>query len=104
MKTILCILAVLVLTAGTADAYVRRHPVARVAAGTALVAATARGWNQPYYGGGYGGYSYGAYPYSGYAYPYGGYPYSYGGYPYSYTGSPFGYGGFPYTHGWSDDY
>ena len=136
MKTILCILAVLVLTASTADAYVRRtvgggyvvrgagahsgryaggyygrgyygHPVARgaaLAAGTALVAVTAWGWNQPYYGGGYP-YSYGGYgAYSYGAYSYGGYPYSYSGYPYSYTGSPFGYGGFPYSHGWSDDY
>jgi len=70
LKTILCIFAVLVLTASTADAYVRRavgggyvvrHPVARgaaVAAGTAAVAATGAatgwGWNQPYYGGGWG--------------------------------------------------
>ena len=83
MKTILCILAMLVLTASTADAYVRRtvgggyvvrgagaysgryyggggyygHPVARgaaVAAGAAAVGATGWGWNQqPYYGGGY---------------------------------------------------
>ena len=67
MKTILCIFAVLVLTASTADAYVRRavgggyvvrHPVARgaaVAAGTAAVAGTGWGWGQPYYGGGYSG-------------------------------------------------
>ena len=66
LKTILCISALLVLTASTADAYVRRavgggyvarggyHPVARgaaVAAGTAAVAATGGyGW-----GGGWGG-------------------------------------------------
>ena len=65
IKTILCIFALLVLTASTADAYVRRavgggyvarggyHPVARraavVAAGTAAVAAP--GWG---YGGGWG--------------------------------------------------
>ena len=94
MKTILCILALLVFTATTADAYVRRtvgggyvvrgagaysgryaggyygrgyygHPVARgaaVAAGAAAAAATGWGWNQPYYGGYYGGYGYdGAY-------------------------------------------
>ena len=51
MKTILCIFAVLVLTASTADAYVRRHPVARgtaVAAGTA--AAAARPWGYSVYG------------------------------------------------------
>ena len=97
MKTILCIFALLVLTASTADAYVRRavgggyvargggvygaryagvrvHPVARgaavAAAGVAAgAAATGWGWNQPYYGGGYyGGYTAGGYP--GY---YGGY-------------------------------
>ena len=90
MKTILCILALLVLTASTADAYVRRtvgggyvvrgagvyggryyrggyygHPVARgaaVAAGAAAVGATGWGWNQPYYG---GGYSYGDNGYGG---------------------------------------
>jgi hypothetical protein len=70
LKTVLCISALLVLTASTADAYVRRavgggyvarggyHPVARgvargaaVAAGTAAVAATGGyGW-----GGGWGG-------------------------------------------------
>ena len=69
LKTVLCISALLVLTASTADAYVRRavgggyvarggyHPVARgvargaaVAAGTAAVAATGGyGW-----GGGWG--------------------------------------------------
>ena len=61
MKKILCIFTLLVLTASTADAYERRHPVARgaaVAAGTAAVAATGAatgwGWNQPYYGGGWG--------------------------------------------------
>ena len=51
MRTILCIFAVLVLTASTADAYVRRHPVARgaaVAAGTAAVAA--RPWGYSVYG------------------------------------------------------
>ena len=81
MKTILCILALLVLTATTADAYVRRtigggyvvrgagaysgryaggyygrghygHPVARGAAVTAG-AATGWDWNQPYYGAGF---------------------------------------------------
>jgi hypothetical protein len=55
VKTILCIFALLVLTASTADAYVRRHPVASgaaVAAGTAPVAATGWGLGQPY-GGGY---------------------------------------------------
>src|SRR6516164_2744623 len=108
MKTIFCVLAMLVLTASTADAYVRRtigggyvvrgagafsgryaggyygrgyygHPVARgaaVAAGTAAVAATGWGWNQPYYGGGYGwgGSGTGGY-YGASAYPggYGGY-------------------------------
>ena len=71
MKTILCIVALLVLTASTADAYGRRtvgggdygrgyygHPVARgaaVAAGAAAVAATGWGLSQPYYGGGYYG-------------------------------------------------
>ena len=77
MKTILCILALLVLTATTADAYVRRtigggyvvrgagryaggyygrgyygHPVAR---GAAVTAGAATGWdsNQPYYGAGF---------------------------------------------------
>ena len=89
LKTILCISALLVLTASTADAYVRRavgggyvarggyHPVARgvargaaVAAGTAAVAATgAYGWGggwgagpvaQPYQASVYGqGWSYG---------------------------------------------
>src|SRR6516162_1966203 len=77
MKTILCILALLVLTASTADAYVRRtvgggyygrgyygHPVARGAAVTAGVAAgaaaTGWGWNQSYDDGNYyGGYGYG---------------------------------------------
>ena len=76
VKTILCIFALLVLTASSADAYVRRavgggyvarggyHPVARgaaVAAGTAVAvgaaAATAPGWGAPGYG--YGG---GAWP------------------------------------------
>ena len=81
MKTTLCILALLVLTASTADAYVRRtvgggyvvrgaaahsgryagghygrgyygHPVARGAAVTAG-AATGWDWNQPYYGAGF---------------------------------------------------
>jgi hypothetical protein len=63
MKTILCIFALLVLTASTADAYVRRHPVARgaaVAAGTAAVVGTAavaaRPWGYGVYGpGGYYG-------------------------------------------------
>jgi hypothetical protein len=79
MKTILCILALLVLTATTADAYVRRtigsgyvvrgagaysgryaggyygrgyygHPVARVVAPRAT---TGWDWNQPYYGAGF---------------------------------------------------
>ena len=85
LKTILCISALLVLTASTADAYVRRavgggyvarggyHPVARgaaVAAGTAAVAATGGygwggGWGtgpvaQPYQASVYGqGWSYG---------------------------------------------
>jgi hypothetical protein len=88
MKTILCILALLVLGASSADAYVRRtigggyvvrgagaysgryysrgyygHPVARgaaVAAGAAAAAGTGWGWNQPYYGSGYyGNYGYG---------------------------------------------
>ena len=91
MKRILCILALTVLTADTADAYVRRtigggyvvrgagaysgryaggyygrgyygHPVARGAAVAAAAgAATGWGWNQPYYGGGY----YGDYGYGG---------------------------------------
>src|SRR3974390_526030 len=95
MKTILCIVALLVVTASTADAYVRRtvgggyvvrgagahsgryaggyygrgyygHPVARgaaVAAGTAAVAATRWGWEQPFYrGGSFGGaWTWGAY-------------------------------------------
>ena len=81
MKTILCILALLVLTATTADAYVRRtigggyvvrgagayswryaggyygrghygHPVAHGAA-VAAGAATGWDWNQPYYGAGF---------------------------------------------------
>ena len=58
------------------------HPVARgaaVAAGTAAVAATGWGWNQPYYGGGYGwgGSGTGGY-YGASAYPggYGGYAHS----------------------------
>ena len=85
LKTVLCISALLVLTASTADAYVRRavgggyvarggyHPVARgaaVAAGTAAVAATGGygwggGWGtgpvaQPYQASVYGqGWSYG---------------------------------------------
>ena len=57
LKTILCISALLVLTASTADAYVRRHPVARgtaVAAGTAVAvgtaAAAARPWGYSVYG------------------------------------------------------
>ena len=79
MKTILCILALLVLTATTADAYVRRtigggyvvrgagaysgrhaggyygrgyygHPVAR---GVAPRVTTGWDWNQPYYGAGF---------------------------------------------------
>jgi len=69
LKTVLCISALLVLTASTADAYVRRavgggyvarggyHPVARgaaVAAGTAAVAATGGyGWGSGW-GGGWG--------------------------------------------------
>ena len=57
MKAALCIFTLLVLTASTADAYVRRHPVARgaaVAAGTAAVAA--RPWGYSVYGpGGYYG-------------------------------------------------
>ena len=51
MKAALCIFTLLVLTASTADAYVRRHPVARgaaVAAGTAAVAA--RPWGYSVYG------------------------------------------------------
>jgi len=127
MKTILCILALLVLSASTADAYVRRtvgggyavrgagayhgryaggyygrgyygHPVARgaaVAAGTAAVAATGWGWNQPYYGGGYGwgGSGTGGY-YGASAYPGG-----YGGYAHSsyITGRPTL---FPRYYGW----
>ena len=90
LKTILCISALLVLTASTADAYVRRavgggyvarggyHPVARgaaVAAGTAAVAATGGyGW-----GGGWGtGYAAGpvAQPYQASVYGQG---WSYGG-------------------------
>jgi hypothetical protein len=94
MKTILCILALLVLTASTADAYVRRtvgggyygrsyyaYPVARgaaVAAGAAAVAATGWGWGQPYYGY-YGPYGWGGRVPGGY----------YGVYPYPYvTGQP----------------
>jgi hypothetical protein len=97
VKTILCIFALLVLTASSADAYVRRavgggyvarggyvgHPVARgaaVAAGTAAVAATGwgygGGWGAPgvgYYGGGWGapgvGYYGGGYGYGGGAWP-----------------------------------
>jgi hypothetical protein len=38
VKTVLCIFALLLLTASTADAYVRRHPVA---SGTAVAAGTA---------------------------------------------------------------
>ena len=91
MKTMLCVLALFVLTSTSADAYVRRtiggghvvrgvdahsgryaggsygrgyygHPVARgdaAATGAAVAAgaATGRGWNQPYYGGGYGAYA-----------------------------------------------
>jgi len=57
LKAALCIFTLLVLTASTADAYVRRHPVARgaaVAAGTAAVAA--RPWGYSVYGpGGYYG-------------------------------------------------
>jgi len=94
LKTILCISALLVLTASTADAYVRRavgggyvarggyHPVARgvargaaVAAGTAAVAATGGyGW-----GGGWGtGYAAGpvAQPYQASVYGQG---WNYGG-------------------------
>jgi hypothetical protein len=74
LKTILSILALVVLTTGTADAYVRRavggyygrgyygHPIARgaaVAAGAAAVA-TAGYYGAGYYGG-YGGY-YGSEP------------------------------------------
>jgi len=50
MKTILCILALLVLTASTADAYVRRT--------------VGRSYVVPrYYAGNYGAYRYGLYPY-----------------------------------------
>ena len=86
MKAILCVLSLLVLTVSSADAYVRRtvggghvvrgagaysgryaggyhRPVARgaAAAGAAVAAgaATGWGWNQPYYGGGYGYSGYG---------------------------------------------
>jgi hypothetical protein len=77
MKTILCILAVLVLTTSAADA-------------------------QPYYSGGYGPGSYG-YPYShgGYPYSYSGYPYSYGGATGRYYAGNYGayaYGGYPYGY------
>src|SRR3974390_2159801 len=83
MKTILCILALLVLSASAA-------------------------LSQPYYGGyGYGGYGsggyYGAYGYPGYC---GGYPFGHGGYPFSYGGGPrppaagnygaYSYGGYPF--------
>jgi hypothetical protein len=57
VRTILCIFTVLVLTASTADAYVRRHPVARgaaVAAGTAAVAAHPWGYDVYGPGGSYG--------------------------------------------------
>ena len=93
LKTILCISALLVLTASTADAYVRRavgggyvarggyHPVARgaaVAAGTAAVAATGGyGWGSGW-GGGWGtGYAGGpvAQPYQASVYGQGG-PYT----------------------------
>ena len=123
MKTILCILAMLVLTASTADAYVRRtvgggyvvrgagahsgrdahgyfgrgyygHPVARGADVAAGAAAVAAtGWGL-------------SQPYygGGYPYSYGGYPYGYSGYPYSYRGYPYRYGGYPYGgYGWYDD-
>jgi len=123
MKTMLCILALLVLTASTADAYVRRtvgggyvvrgagahsgrhaggyfgrgyygHPVARGAAVAAGAAAVAAtGWGL-------------SQPYygGGYPYSYGGYPYSYSAYPYSYRGYPYRYGGYPYGgYGWYDD-
>ena len=117
MKTILCILALSVLTASTADAYVRRtigggyvvrgagafsgryaggyygrgfygHPVARGAAVAAAAAATGYGASQAYYNGGYpADHGYGGYG----AYAAGDYPgYSGGGYAYrSYiTGRP----------------
>ena len=123
MRTILCILALLVVTASTADAYVRRtvgggyvvrgagahsgryaggyfrrgyygHPVARGAAVAAGAAAVAAtGWGL-------------SQPYygGGYPYSYGGYPYSYSAYPYSYRGYPYRYGGYPYGgYGWYDD-
>jgi hypothetical protein len=105
MKTILCIFALLVLTASTADAYVRRavgggyvarggyygHPVARgaaVAAGTAAVAATGWGLSQPYYSG--GGWGWGQ-PYYGGGYGYGGF--GTGGY-YGASAYPGYYGGY----------
>jgi len=53
MKTTLCILALLVLTASTAEAYVRRT--------------VDRGYVVPrYYAGNYGAYRYGLYPYGYY--------------------------------------
>jgi hypothetical protein len=53
MKTMLCILALLVLTASTAEAYVRRT--------------VDRGYVVPrYYAGNYGAYRYGLYPYGYY--------------------------------------
>jgi hypothetical protein len=115
MKTILCILTLLVFTASTADAYVRRtvggghvvrgagaysgryagghvvrgyygHPVARGAAVAAGAAAVGAAAGQPYYGGGY----YGAYASDD------GYP-GYGGAAYGYAAGPYGaYAAGPY--------
>jgi hypothetical protein len=114
VKTILCILALVVFTTSTADAYVRRtvgggyvvrgagahsgryaggyysrgyygHPVARGAAVAAGAAAVApTGW--------------------GLSQPYYGGGFSYGGYPYSYGGCPYSHVGYPYRgDGWYDD-
>jgi len=110
LKTILCISALLVLTASTADAYVRRavgggyvarggyHPVARgaaVAAGTAAVAATGGyGWGSGW-GGGWGtGYAGGpvAQPYQASVYGQG---WNYGG---GWGGGGWGYPGGGYAN------
>jgi hypothetical protein len=63
---------------------------AAVAAGTAAVAATGWGWNQPYYSGGYGWNQ----PYYGGGYGYGGF--GTGGY-YGASAYPGGYGGYAHS-------
>ena len=96
MKTILCILALLVLTASTADAYVRRT----VGGGHVVRGAHSARYASGYYGRGYYGrpVARGAAVAAGAA-AVAGQPYYGGGYPYSYRGYPYSYGGY----GWYDD-